>query len=243
MLIDLRWHATMITKALTLACVVAAALVQTQRTSPAQFALGGTVDEVINAPWRILLSCVFSSGFSVGFLLVFRFLAAVSVHVERAAFAAHGTRLRFLGAVLVAFLLLVAGSLAEKELRQPFLLCPLLFCLAYLYLRLPDFERQSFIVVYLALFVMALLLGASFALGQMLGVGAGVLIDVLELLPARDNAPGAAAKQVADRRAAAAGGGGAAAAAAAPAAAEPPPPPPPSPPPPPPPRRRSGRAA
>ena len=137
----------MITKALTLACVVAAALVQTQRTSPAQFALGGTVDEVINAPWRILLSCVFSSGFSVGFLLVFRFLAAVSVHVERAAFAAHGTRLRFLGAVLVAFLLLVAGSLAEKELRQPFLLCPLLFCLAYLYLRLPDFERQSFIVV------------------------------------------------------------------------------------------------
>ena len=190
-----------------------------------------------------MLSCVFSSGFSVGFLLVFRFLAAVSVHVERAAFAAHGTRLRFLGAVLVAFLLLVAGSLAEKELRQPFLLCPLLFCLAYLYLRLPDFERQSFIVVYLALFVMALLLGASFALGQMLGVGAGVLIDVLELLPARDTAPGAAATLVADRRAAAAAGGGARSAAPRRLPPPSPPPPPPSPPPAPPPRRRSGRAA
>ena len=185
-----------------------------------------------------MLSCVFSSGFSVGFLLVFRFLAAVSVHVERAAFAAHGTRLRFLGAVLVAFLLLVAGSLAEKELRQPFLLCPLLFCLAYLYLRLPDFERQSFIVVYLALFVMALLLGASFALGQMLGVGAGVLIDVLELLPARDNAPGAAAKQVADRRPPPPP----LPARARPPPPSPPPPPPPSPPPPPPPpaKRKSG---
>ena len=50
-LIDPVAHATMITKALTLACVIAAALVQTQRTSPAQFALGGTVDECNDDTW------------------------------------------------------------------------------------------------------------------------------------------------------------------------------------------------
>ena len=171
----------LVTRGLVLAALAATLLVQTQRISPASLALSPGLPWEQDL-WRPITCLFYSDGFTVGFAVRLFLLARYSSTLETHAFA--HSKLHYLGVVGLGVAVMIGAMLHRPaELAQPYLLTALCFYVAYLAKRLPWEKPPGRHGFWAALLLLAGVSGASAALSQMVGVGAALIVEILDVFP------------------------------------------------------------
>jgi len=174
-------------------CVLAAALVQTQRLSPAALALSPRVLPPDLELWRPFTALCFSDGFTPSWLFKLYLISHYGSQLEAAAASTRGApwvpldAWHMLGWFLIGAAFMLAAAVARPaELLQPFLLTAVTFFFGTLcsFLPRPASTRMPLdFTPWGALLALAAVVGPTSALREIVGVGGALIVHLAEVLP------------------------------------------------------------